>query len=96
MTRPRGWAWVVLVGTALVVGLLGWLIVELSAQERPEPAEPPPGWFCSREAKDPAHHCDCHRQASGDDCQYPGHDQTCTVYCWEEHCHCPVTCEGAH
>ena len=67
-------------------------LVLLSAQggERPEP---PPGWFCSPTG-DGDHRCTCHRVDYDRACEgQPTHDQVCKVFCHENHCSCPVTCQ---
>ena len=79
---------------------------KLLAQEgNPGHHEPPPGWNCSREAKDD-HKCACHRECK----DFPGgededgnkfppstqvqEDANCKVYCFKNHCRCPVAnCE---
>ncbi len=64
--------------------------------------EPPKGFYCSTTAKDAAHRCTCKRMTHAtvedkDCCQTPIEpDSTCTVYCWESRCTCPVTCEVKH
>jgi len=65
---------------------------------------PPADWFCSHDAKDGAHKCECQRVASNCD-EEPAAPQ-CKVYCHEQshwvedgngkghlepsHCHCPI------
>lgn len=57
--------------------------------------EPPPGWVCEKDAKDPAHDCHCQRHFIPDpddkDCCHDiMEDRGCSSYCWPKHCHCPV------
>lgn len=81
----------------------------LMAQEDGNPGhhEPPPGWHCENRANTPADHkCNCQRKCV----DYPGgededgnkfppstqvqEDVKCKVYCFKEHCRCPVhNCE---
>lgn len=61
-----------------------------------EHREPPPGYFCSHDAKDAAHKCTCKRMAMPDEhgcCGEPKEDPTCSVYCHASRCTCEVICE---
>ncbi len=75
---------------------------ELPAPGNPGHTEPAPGEHCVHSASDPAHNCTCHRECkqNTDDDGNPvpgGHvqeDPKCRVYCFKDHCHCPVeNCE---
>ncbi|HET9832697.1 MAG TPA: hypothetical protein VFP91_13330 [Vicinamibacterales bacterium] len=75
---------------------------ELPAPGNPGHTEPGPGEHCVHAANDPAHNCSCHRECkqNTDDDGNPvpgGHveeDPKCRVYCFKDHCHCPVSnCE---
>ena len=67
-----------------------------------EPAEYPPGSFCSpqgilSESKviDPDHPCSCQRVDTSEDCEgVPQHDQVCKQWCHEQHCSCPPVCHS--
>lgn len=70
----------------------------------PEPGnpghhEPPPGEACKHDARDPAHNCACHRECKPDtdedgnvinEQQHVVEDPMCRVYCFKDHCHCPI------
>jgi len=64
----------------------------------PEHREPPPGWFCSHDAVDPAHVCNCQRTCKepdetvdpSEDGPPVNEDFSCSVYCHMKHCHCPI------
>ncbi len=70
-------------------------------------AMPPPGWYCSANAKVEAHKCTCKRMAHSTpedpvcEEQVPESSQ-CKVYCHASRCLCPVDCSipehhhGAH
>lgn len=70
----------------------------LPAPGNPGHQEPAPGDSCVHDAKDPAHNCTCHRecrQNTDDDGNpapgaYVQEDPKCRVYCFKDHCHCPV------
>lgn len=65
----------------------------MAQQGNPEHKEPPPGWYCSRDAQDAAKACACHRIDASPDCEgIPHEDAACKVYCFKQHCHCPVRC----
>jgi hypothetical protein len=59
---------------------------------------PAPGATCVHNEKDPAHNCLCHReckQNTDDDGNptaggYVQEDPKCRVYCYKDHCHCPI------
>ena len=83
----------------------------LSAQELPQVPpvesypgqrqhqEPPVGYFCSNEAKDKAHKCECKRMThptpEDPSCCETAivEDMKCQVWCHPQHCLCPVKCE---
>ncbi len=62
-----------------------------------EHKEPPAEFFCQHQNADlsvpPAHVCECHRKCyldtAGGEHETPETSQ-CTVFCWKDHCHCPV------
>ena len=64
----------------------------------PNHEEPGPGVTCVHDEKDPAHNCACHRECKqntdeeGNPAQggYLAEDSRCRVYCFKDHCHCPV------
>jgi len=75
---------------------------ELPAPGNPDHERPPDGERCVHNDRDPAHNCSCHReckQNTDDDgnAVQGGHvqeDPKCRVYCFKDHCHCPVAnCE---
>jgi len=62
--------------------------------------QPPPGAACVHNMKDPAHNCTCHRECKdteGEDGKqetFVQEDPKCRVFCYKEHCHCPISnCE---
>ena len=71
---------------------------ELPAPGNPGHQRPAPGESCVHNAKDPAHNCGCHRECkqNTDDDGNPTEgafvqeDPKCRVYCFKDHCHCPV------
>ncbi len=75
---------------------------QLPPAGNPGHEEPIPGANCVHDDKDPAHNCACHREckqntdgegnpASGG---YVQEDPMCRVYCYKDHCHCPIhNCE---
>ena len=64
----------------------------------PGHVEPAPGAQCKHDARDPSHNCLCHRecrQALDDEGnvttgQYVVEDPKCRVYCFKDHCACPI------
>lgn len=73
---------------------------QLEGPGNPGHKEPPPGEACTHDAKDAAHNCACHRECKPeiDDegnpvlppRQYVAEDAKCRVYCFKDHCHCPI------
>jgi hypothetical protein len=71
---------------------------ELPGAGNPGHHEPAPGANCVHDANDAAHNCACHReckQNTDDDGNpsegaYVQEDPKCRVYCFKDHCHCPV------
>ena len=71
---------------------------ELPDAGNPGHQEPAPGANCVHNAKDAAHNCACHRECKqntdeeGNPVQgaYVQEDPKCRVYCYKDHCHCPV------
>ena len=70
------------------------------AQQKEEPypghdhhAEPPQGWFCMHQNYElsvpPAHACNCERSCD-EQTLAVSEDEHCTVYCYSDHCHCPI------
>src|SRR5262245_31657106 len=60
------------------------------APGNPEHKEPPPGWNCSRDAREAAKRCACHRPCSEnpDGSISQPRDPQCKADCFESHCHC--------
>jgi hypothetical protein len=58
--------------------------------------EPAPGANCTHDATDPAHNCACVRECKQEDkAEGPPdirivEDPQCRVYCFKDHCHCPI------
>ena len=78
------------------------LAEELPAPGNPGHVQPSAGEHCVHAANDPAHNCNCHRECrqNTDDNGNPiagarvVEDPKCRVYCFKDHCHCPVeNCE---
>jgi hypothetical protein len=78
--------------------------VLLLAQSPQEPypgqkqhAEPPNGWFCEHQNYElsvpPAHACSCERTCDENGTTHE--DQTCTVFCHADHCHCDMSNKSA-
>jgi hypothetical protein len=71
---------------------------ELPAPGNPGHQRPAPGERCVHDASDPAHNCACHRECkqNTDDDGNPAEgahvqeDPKCRVYCFKDHCHCPI------
>lgn len=71
---------------------------ELPAPGNPGHQEPAAGEHCVHATNDPAHNCTCHRECKqntdDDGNPVPGafvqEDPKCRVYCFKDHCHCPV------
>ena len=71
---------------------------ELPAPGNPGHQQPAPGESCVHNTNDPAHNCTCHRECkqNTDDDGNPAEgvfvqeDPKCRVYCFKDHCHCPV------
>ena len=71
---------------------------DLPAPGNPGHQQPAPGESCVHNASDPAHNCACHReckQNTDDDGNptegaYVQEDPKCRVYCFKDHCHCPI------
>ncbi len=89
----------------LLTGAFLGLMALQTGQQPPEAypgqhshAEPPKGWFCSTENKNPAHKCACKRMAKAtpedplcEEQDAPESPQ-CTVYCHKDFCRCDITC----
>ena len=74
----------------------------LPGQGNPGHHQPAPDENCVHNEKDPAHNCVCHRECKQKtdedgnpaDGAYVQEDPKCRVYCFKDHCHCPVeNCE---
>lgn len=79
----------------------------MAVAQVPEPGnpghkQPPPGEHCDHVPNDPAHNCTCHRECKQNTDEegnpapgaYVQEDPKCRVYCFKDHCHCPVAnCE---
>ncbi|HUK35050.1 MAG TPA: hypothetical protein VLV86_14120 [Vicinamibacterales bacterium] len=71
---------------------------ELPAPGNPGHKEPAPGEHCVHDASDAAHNCACHRECKQNtdedgnlvDGAHVQEDAKCRVYCFKDHCHCPV------
>jgi hypothetical protein len=71
---------------------------ELPAPGNPGHKEPAPGEHCVHDASDPAHNCTCHRECKQNTDEdgnlvegaHVQEDAKCRVYCFKDHCHCPV------
>src|SRR5262245_59761430 len=72
-----------------------------------EHREPPKDWMCSNLPNAPKDHkCDCKRSCakpidpeSGEEMAGPmtvQEDRACAVWCWPDHCTCPVKCGDTH
>lgn len=73
---------------------------QLEGPGNPGHKEPPPGESCVHNANDPAHNCACHRECKPDTddegnptnppSMHVQEDAQCRVYCYKDHCHCPI------
>jgi len=78
--------------------LLSAQTAELPGPGNPGHNEPAEGEHCVHDSKDAAHNCSCHRECkqNTDDDGNPAkgafvqEDPKCRVYCFKDHCHCPV------
>ena len=76
------------------VGALQAIAAAQGRPFNPQPGtheKPPKDWTCSRTGTG-AHKCDCHRECA-DDGQggiQIAEDTQCKVFCYADHCHCPV------
>jgi hypothetical protein len=75
---------------------------ELPAPGNPGHERPAEGARCVHNEQDAAHNCSCHRECKqntdedGNPAQgaHVQEDPKCRVYCFKDHCHCPVdNCE---
>ena len=110
-----GWRWLGLLWVAATAFALWATVAAVHAAQEPPPLpqapaypgqqdhkEPPPGWICERDAKEPAHRCACKRHyipdpEDKDCCHEIQEDSDCKAWCWPKHCHCPVgECKVTH
>lgn len=84
-----------LTGTPVLVPQEVVPMLPMQQEGNPGHKEPPPGWIC--EPPDaprvtPDHACDCHRECyhSEDGVRRMLEDPVCKVYCYMDHCACPI------
>ncbi len=77
----------------LLVFALAFAAATAQEQGNPDHREPPPGWFCSP-AGTGDHKCSCQRMGDPhDSCESVTESPACKVYCFKDHCRCPIVCE---
>ncbi len=86
--------------------LLAFAVGAVAAQQDPgdaypgqhDHAEPPKGWYCFPDAKEPSHRCACKNMARDKDdpvcLKDTEEDQACAVWCHKDHCGCQMACES--
>jgi hypothetical protein len=77
----------------LLAALLVWQTSDEPYPGQSRHAEPPAGWFCIHQNAElsvpAAHACSCER--SCDENGQVREDQSCTVFCHADHCHCDMS-----
>ena len=68
------------------------------SQPFPNHEEPPPGWFCTADARQADHKCACRnmpKEPNDPVCHSETQeDATCKVFCHADHCRCQMKCES--
>lgn len=72
---------------------LALAILAVQQQGNPDHREPAPGWFCSPNGAGD-HQCSCKRMGDPTtSCEQVTEEAVCKVYCYKDHCRCPIVCE---